>query len=181
MQRISDAPRRPRRPLADRVEVAAPWLAALVARVLARMPPPVRRRALDAAFARAEDAFNRGDFEAIFALFADDVRYVPPPPLGAGAITGRAAVLSFWQQIAGRFEVNTIRNLGVEELAPQRFVRRARITHRGAGEDLGYAIRQVTELRRGRVVSQVNEQIDTDPAPPHAGRGEGSSISEPAP
>jgi Universal stress protein family/SnoaL-like domain len=53
---------------------------------------------------RAEAAFNRGDFEAIFALFAEDVRYVPPPALGEGAINGRVAVLAFWHAIASQIK-----------------------------------------------------------------------------
>jgi ketosteroid isomerase-like protein len=147
------------RPLVDRVEVAAPSFAAVIARVVARLPASVRRRALNDAFARAEAAFNRGDFEAIFALFAEDVHYVPPPALEEGAINGRAAVLAFWHAIARRFDATTIRNLSVEEVASRRFVRTARITHRTNGDELSYAIRQVTDLRGGRVVSQINEQI----------------------
>ena len=58
------------RPLADRLELAAPGLAALAARLLARLPEPARRRALEGAFDRARDAFNRGDLEAVFALFS---------------------------------------------------------------------------------------------------------------
>ena len=56
-----------RRPQADRVEVGAPAVAALAARALGRMPAPIRRRALLAAFDRARDAFNRGDLEAVAA------------------------------------------------------------------------------------------------------------------
>jgi ketosteroid isomerase-like protein len=124
-------------------------------------PAPVRRRVLKNAFARAEDAFNRGDYEAIFALFAEDVQYVPPPALGRESIEGRAAVLAFWRAVAGRFDASTIRNLSVEETGPHRFVRTARITHRTGSDELSYVIRQVTELRGGRVVSQVNEQIES--------------------
>lgn len=83
------------RPLADRVEVIAPSIIAFVARAVSRGPAPLRRRVLGDAFARAEAAFNRGDFEAIFALFADDVYYIPPPALGKGPINGRDAVFAF--------------------------------------------------------------------------------------
>jgi ketosteroid isomerase-like protein len=155
IKRTADA----QRPLADRVEVAAPSFVAIIARVVARLPAPLRRRLLNDVFARAEAAFNRGDFEAIFALFAEDVHYVPPPALGEGAINGRAAVLAFWQAIATRFGVSTIQNLSVEEVTPRRFVRTARITHRTDGDELSYAIRQVTEVCGGRAASQINEQI----------------------
>lgn len=148
------------RPFVDRVEVAAPSLAAILARTVARLPAPLRGRVLADAFDRAEAAFNRGDFEAIFALFADDVHYVPPPPLGKEPIDGRIAVLAFWQAVSARFERSTIENLSVEEVEPRRFVRTARLTHRAAdGDEVSYVIRQVTELHGGRVVSQINEQI----------------------
>jgi SnoaL-like domain len=149
-----------RRPLMDSIEVRAPRLAASAVRLLVHLPAPLRRRVLADAFARAEDAFNRGDFEAVFAVFADDVEYVPPPALYTGApIKGRAAVLLFWQEILQRFEDSTIANLSVEETTPERFVRTARLTHRGHERSLDYVIRQTTELRAGRVARQVNEDI----------------------
>lgn len=147
------------RPLADRVEVAAPSVAAALARLVGLLPAALRRRALTDAFSRAEAAFNRGDYEAIFALFADNVRYVPPPALGQGPVDGRDAVLTFWRQIGVRFTQNTITNLSLEEAAPARFVRTARLTHRTEDDTLTYVIRQVTVLQGGRVISQVNEQI----------------------
>jgi ketosteroid isomerase-like protein len=53
---------------------------------------------LHATFDRARDAFNRGDLEVVFALFAADVEYGPPPPLHEGGrIRGRQAVLDFWR------------------------------------------------------------------------------------
>lgn len=147
------------RPFVDRVEVAAPSLAAILARSLARLPAPIRRRLLADAFARAEAAFNRGDFEAIFALFADDVHYVPPPPLSEQPISGRTAVLAFWKAVTARYERITIENLSVDEVEQHRFVRTARITHQANGDQVSYVIQQVTELHGGRVVSQINEQI----------------------
>ena len=135
-------------------------LAALVARAVSRAPAGVRRRALEAAFDRAREAFNRGDMEAVFALFSDDVEYVAPPALHEGPpIHGRDAVLRFWEAQLERFDSSSIENLSIEEDTPGRFVRRARLRHvpRGAGEPLEYVILQTTELRRGRVVRQVNE------------------------
>jgi len=148
-----------RRPLADRVEVGAPKVAALAARALGRMPAPIRRRALLAAFDRARDAFNRGDMEAVVALFAADVEYVPPPPLYEGEpLRGRAAVLDFWRDVLARYESSAIENLSLEEAAPGRFVRRASLVHRpgDGGDVLAYSIVQTTELAAGRVVRQVN-------------------------
>jgi hypothetical protein len=156
---MSRAPLQTKRPLADRVEVAVPAVAAFAARVLARLPSAVRRRVLTNAFARAEAAFNRGDFEVIFALFDDDVAYVPPPALAKEPINGRAAVLAFWQEVARRFDPSAIENLSIEEASAHRFVRTARVTHRLRENELGYVIRQVTEVRGGHVVAQVNEQI----------------------
>lgn len=69
-----------RRPLADSVEVRAPGLAALAVMAVTRLPAPMRGRVLRGAFDRARDAFNRGDLEAVFGLFAKDVEYGPPPP-----------------------------------------------------------------------------------------------------
>lgn len=149
-----------RRPLADRIEIGAPAVAALLARGLGRLPEPVRRRALQGAFDRARDAFNRGDMDAVFALFAADVEYGPPPPLRVGAqpLRGRAAVFDFWREVLERYERNTIENLSLGEAAPGRIVRRARLSHssRATGETLAYEIVQTTELRHGRVVRQVN-------------------------
>ncbi len=148
------------RPLADRLEVAAPGVAAVVARFVSRAPAGLRARALEAAFDRARDAFNRGDMEAVFALFAADVVYAPPPPLYEGPpITGRDAVLAFWSDQLARFRSSSIENLSIVEAGPGRFVRRASLRHlpAGEGEALEYVILQTTELRRGRVVRQVNE------------------------
>jgi ketosteroid isomerase-like protein len=114
---------------------------------------------LEAAFRRAQDAFNRRDAEALFALFATDVHYEPPPPLhDAGALRGRQAVLDFWRDVFSRYKDNSIENLTVAEAAPGRIVRRARLRHRShaTGEALSYVIVQTTELRRGRVARQVN-------------------------
>ena len=148
------------RPPADSFEVALPNLAAVVVRGLARAPATVRRRVLADAFARAERAFNRGDLDAVFALFADDVEYMPPPPLYDGPlITGRDAVHRFWNTINARFDESRITNLGIEETAPARFVRTAELVHRSPQQELRYRIRQTTELRNGRVVRQVNELL----------------------
>jgi ketosteroid isomerase-like protein len=136
--------------------VAAPGLAALGVRALRLLPAPLRRRALQAAFDRAQEAFNRGDIEAVMALFARDVEYVPPPPLGGEEIRGLEAVLGFWRGVLTRYPHSTIENLALREAAPGRIVRTARLRHRGE-QDLDYEIVQTTILRRGRVVRQVNE------------------------
>jgi len=149
----------PQRPLADRVEVGAPRLAALLARALTRLPERVRRRALQSAFDRARDAFNRGDLEVVFALFAADVEYGPPAPLhNGGTLRGRTAVFDFWRDVNARYEESSIENLSLEEAAPGRIVRRARLDHisRASGEHLSYVIMQTTELAGGRVVRQIN-------------------------
>jgi ketosteroid isomerase-like protein len=147
------------RPLADRVEVRAPGLAALGVMVVARLPVAVRRRVLRGAFERARDAFNRGDLEAVFGLFAKDVEYGPPPPLHSGdVLRGREAVVGFWREVFDRYDENTIENLSLDEAAPGSFVRRARLRHRmsATGASLDYVVVQTTYLRRGRVVRQVN-------------------------
>lgn len=147
------------RPLADRLEIGAPWLAALLARGVGRLPKSARSRILEAAFDRARDAFNRGDVEAVFALFDADVEYGPPPPLhDGGPLRGRTAVFAFWQELRERYDESTIENLSVLEAAPGRVVRRARLRHRSSasGEELVYVIVQTTELEGGRVVRQVN-------------------------
>ena len=148
------------RPPADSFEVRFPKFAAVLVRGLGRAPEPVRKRLLLDAFARAERAFNRGDLDAVFALFARDVEYVPPPPLYDGPpITGRDGVRQFRNGISTRFEENRITNLTVEETAPSRFVRTAELVHRKPQHELRYRIRQTTQLRNGRVARQVNELL----------------------
>jgi ketosteroid isomerase-like protein len=147
------------RPLADRVEVRAPGLAALAVMAVARLPVSVRRRVLRGAFERARDAFNRGDVDAVFGLFAKDVEYGPPPPLYSGDLLhGREAVVDFWREVFARYNENTIENLSLDEAAPGSFVRRARLHHQisATGASLDYVVVQTTYLKRGRVVRQVN-------------------------
>ncbi len=147
------------RPLADRLEIAAPGVAALAVRALDHAPDSLRRRILQTAFDRARDAFNRGDLDAVFALFAENVEYAPPPPLHDGeALRGRDAVFDFWRGVLAAYEDNTIENLSIAEAAPGRIVRRARLRHRSGATDeqLDYTILQSTELLGGRVVRQVN-------------------------
>jgi len=149
----------PTRPLADRLEVEAPSLAAGAVRVLSWAPEPVRRRVLQSAFDRARDAFNRGDLLVVFALFAEDVEYGPPPPLhDGGLIHGRSQVFDFWRDVRDRFDDNSIENLMLREAHPGSFVRTARLHHRSSAtnETLDYTIVQTTELRAGRVVRQIN-------------------------
>lgn len=148
---------KPPRPLADELEVRAPGVAAALARVAGHLPGSIRRVVLLAAFDRARDAFNRGDLQALFALFAQDVQYVPPPPLhGGDPLVGRTALVEFWRGALANYEQSTIENLSLEEASPGRFVRRARLRHSRASLQLEYVIVQTTELRRGRVVRQVN-------------------------
>jgi ketosteroid isomerase-like protein len=148
------------RPLADSFEIRFPGLAALAVRALGRAPAAVRRRVLADVFARAEHAFNRGDLDAVFALFADEVEYTPPPPLYDGPpIVGRERVRRFWEQTRARFDEMRITNLEVEETAPSRFVRTAELFHRSPTEELRYRIRQTTELHAGRVIRQTNESL----------------------
>jgi ketosteroid isomerase-like protein len=147
------------RPFADRLEVGAPGLAALLARGVGRLPETVRRRVLQSAFDRARDAFNRGDLEVVFALFAEDVEYGPPPPLYVGEpLQGRRAVFEFWRDTSDRYEKSTIENLSLQETEPGRFIRRARLRHHlsATGQELTYTIIQTTKLSKGRVVRQIN-------------------------
>ncbi len=153
------------RPLTDRLEVGAPSVAALAARVVGRLPGPLRRRALQAAFDRAQNAFNRGDIAVILALFADGVEYGPPPPLhDGGPLQGRRAVSDFWRDVLARYD-SRIENLSLEESSSGRFTRRARLTHRplAGGETLDYVIVQTTEVRSGRFVRQINVLESGDP------------------
>lgn len=137
----------------------APGFAALLVMAVMRLPVSVRRRVLRAAFERARDAFNRGDLEAVFGLFAHDVEYGPPPPLCSGdLLRGRQAVFDFWHAVFDRYDENTIENLSLDEAARGRFVRRARLRHRtsATGASLDYVVVQTTHLKAGRVVRQVN-------------------------
>src|ERR1051325_3864459 len=105
-----------RRSAAEKLEVRAPAVAAIVARLLGLLPAGLRRRTLNSAFERAASAFNRGDLEALFALFAEDVEYRPPPALRPpGRITGRRAVINFWSEVLDRYPQSTITNLSLTE------------------------------------------------------------------
>jgi ketosteroid isomerase-like protein len=149
-----------RRPLLDSAEIHMPFLASCALGLLLRAPAPVRRRVMTDAFARAQHAFNRGDFEAVFVLFTDDAEYAPPPALHSGPpIIGRRAAFRFWQDVLRRYDESRIQNLSIEALGHDRFVRTARLTHRIGDERLDHTIRQTTALRRGRVVSQVNVEL----------------------
>jgi ketosteroid isomerase-like protein len=148
------------RPWQDRLEIRAPGVVAFVLRLMLQLPASLRSRVLTDAFARAERAFNRGDFAAVFALFTDDAEYVPPPALHSGPpIIGRLAAQQFWGEVLRRFERSTITNLSLEEATPSRFIRIARLTHDGQAGHVEYTIRQVTEVSAGRVTRQVNAVV----------------------
>jgi ketosteroid isomerase-like protein len=155
------------RPFADRLEVGTPRLAALGARTVGRLPGSVRQRVFQSAFDRARDAFNRGDLEVVFALFAPDVEYVPPPPLHQGGpLRGRAAVFDFWRGVLAHYDDSAIENLSLEAPTPGCIVRKARLRHRSSttGAALDYVILQTTELVGGRVARQVNVlDLEADP------------------
>jgi SnoaL-like domain len=156
----AEQPAASHRPVMDAFEVRYPRVGAGVLRVLLRMPPALRRRVFTSAFARAEAAFNRGDFEAVTALWADDVVYVPPPALHAGPpIIGHSNVLAFWNEVSRRYDRSRIANLSIEALDRKSFVRTARLSHQGPGETLEYVIRQTTYVDRGRVIRQVNVEV----------------------
>jgi ketosteroid isomerase-like protein len=147
-----------KRPIADRLELASPALTRTMTRGILGLPGPLRRSALASAFERAQDAFNRGDLEAVFAAFSAEIEYLPPPPLpGAGPIVGRDHVLRYWLGIFERFDENRIENLGVVETGRGTVRRTARLRHARAGERLDYEILQTTEFSGGEVVRQVNE------------------------
>lgn len=148
-----------RRTVPELIEVGAPALAASLVRLVGRLPRVLRRRALEGAFGRAAGAFNRGDLEALFALFADDVEYVPPPALRPpDEMVGRDGLIEFWREALTRYPDSRITNLSLAETERDRFTRTARVSHRGPGRpELTYEIRQLTVLRHGRVVRQVND------------------------
>jgi ketosteroid isomerase-like protein len=132
----------------------------LLLRAVVALPGPLRRKVLTSAFRHAEDAFNRGDLDAVFASFAADVDYVPPSRLpGAAPIRGKAAVLAFWEAIAARYE-STIETSELREAGRGRMLRLASLRHadRGGGDALAleYEIEQVTEISGGEVVRQHN-------------------------
>jgi len=149
-----------RRPLTDQIEVHAPALVAQITRVALQLPAPLRLRLATAAFDRAEAAFNRGDFEPICALFTSDAEYVPPPAVSDGRpIIGRAAMLQFWIDVLARYPNSRITNLSIQQATARQFVRTAKLSHEGPAGRLSYVIRQTTELCRGRIVRQVNDEI----------------------
>jgi ketosteroid isomerase-like protein len=147
------------RPIPDRIERATPSLLSRAGAIaLLRLPGPVRVRMIKVGFGRAQKAFNRGDLEVVFAAFADDVEYMPPPLLPeCRPLRGKEAVIEYWREVFDHFEVNRIENLELWEPAPGIYMRRATLFH-GArnGEFLRYEIEQRTEFRHGQVVRQEN-------------------------
>jgi len=134
----------------------------LLLRAVLCLPGPLRRRVLISAFRHAEDAFNRGDLEAVFAAFADDVDYLPPAPLpGARPIQGKAAAIGFWEGIAARYQ-SEIETSELRERGRGNMFRVARLRHvgRDRGEIIEYGIEQVTKIRGGEVVLQRNDVPD---------------------
>jgi hypothetical protein len=149
-----------RRPLIDQIEVYAPGLVALINRMGLQLPAPLRRRLVGAAFDRAEAAFNRGDFEPICALFTANAEYVPPPALYTGQpLIGRAAMLRFWNDVLARYPKSSITNLSIQQATARQFVRTAKLSHEGPAGQLRYVIRQTTDLRHGRIIQQINEEV----------------------
>lgn len=147
------------RPAVDRLELAVPALTRLVTRAVLAAPGPVRIAVLRSAFDRARDAFNRGDLEVVFAAFAADVEYIPPPPLsGPALIRGKVEVMRYWTGVFEHYETNRIENLEVVESGGGVARRTARLRH-GSSRDpeaLDYAIVQTTRFDRGEVVRQEN-------------------------
>lgn len=148
------------RPLPDRLELRSPYLFRHLTAVVMRLPiRRLRRVLIGLALKRAQDAFNRGDVEVIFAAFAPDAEYQPPPRLpGAHPVTGREAAVDFWQAIFLDWKDNRIENLGFVDAGDGKIVRRAALHHvnRSTGELLEYEIVQETQFVGGMVSSQVN-------------------------
>ncbi|MEA2466759.1 MAG: SnoaL-like domain [Thermoleophilaceae bacterium] len=148
------------RPRTDRAELRFPRATRALTQVVLMAPHPVRQAVLAGAFKRAEAAFNRGDMDVVFAAFAPDVEYEPPPQLpGARPLRGRPAVFGYWRGIFEEFEDNRIENVEVVETGQGTIRRVARLhhRHRDGGQPLDYEILQTTELRGGLVVRQRNE------------------------
>jgi ketosteroid isomerase-like protein len=130
-------------------------------RCVIALPGPLRRRILFMAFSHAEDALNRGDFEAVFAAFAEDVAYMPPSRLpGAAPMTGKVRVMAYWNEIAVRFE-SEIETSELRELERGEVFRAATLRHvdRETGEILECRFEQVTEIAGGQVVRQLNTVV----------------------
>jgi ketosteroid isomerase-like protein len=150
------------RPLADSLELANPTLTRTLTRGILALPRPIRRPILTAAFTRAQDAFNRRDLEVVFAAFAPEVEYVPPPPLpDARPLRGREEVLRYWEGIFERFNENRIENLKLVESSRGTVQRTARLRHASTrtSERLEYEILQTTVFGSGAITRQTNELI----------------------
>ena len=89
---MTAAPQQPR-PLLDRLTLRSPRTSAVMSAALMRLPvnSRLRRAALVDAFARGNRALNRGDLEATFAAFPENVEWNVLPDIAA--LTGMSAVL----------------------------------------------------------------------------------------
>jgi hypothetical protein len=67
--------------------------------------------------------------------------------------------LQFWNDVLTRYPKSSITNLSIQQASARQFIRTARLSHEGPAGQLSYVIRQITALRRGRIVRQINEEI----------------------
>jgi ketosteroid isomerase-like protein len=102
----------------------------------------------------ALDAFSRGDFDALLAMFYEDVEvFSRLAPLGDGSYRGHDGVRSWWQNLHDAFpdlalEVLEVRDLGDVTLGAVRFHGHGR----QSGAPIDETFWQVAHWRDGNVI-----------------------------
>jgi ketosteroid isomerase-like protein len=150
-----------RRRLEERLGVRLPAVLALVSRAVWRLPPRsrLRRAVIRRVVQLAYEATNRGDYEAAFMLYHDDVELIVPPQFTALGLDtryrGRQERIDFqrrWKAEWGavRFEPEEVIDLG------SRLLVSARMTGSGLGSGVAVDNEWATliAISAGRVIRE---------------------------
>jgi len=92
-----------------RIALAIAFLAGLVA------PAVAQKAEIEAVNAKWVELFNKGDFDGVASLYADDATAFPP---GSGMVKGRAAIGAMWKSMAEQVSDPKVITLDVKPLGP---------------------------------------------------------------
>jgi uncharacterized protein (TIGR02246 family) len=79
------------------------------------LPAAAQQANIEAANARWIDSFNKGDFDALAALYTVDAIAFPP---GSATVKGRAAIGAMWKTMADQVSDPKVTTIDVKRLGP---------------------------------------------------------------